>query len=235
VQALIEASEIRLDLNEPGRSRAASLPVSFVVREGEMLGVWVPEPNAAASLLPVILGRVPSLSGELRLRPDTRTAIAGPNELLGGAFDPVAALLLVDASGSDPSLDTWMRLALERERGASIVVVTASAMQAYRCEQVALAMWSLPELLSALESLVGTIGRATHTLLGTACTPARSAALALDLERANRAVRDLLERARGAATAVEDRLRVSDLAAGAAAVMLDERLLERWIDEAENR
>jgi hypothetical protein len=235
VQALIEASDITIDSNEPGRSSARSLPVSFAVHEREMLGVWVPEPVAAALLLRVVLGGAPLLSGELRRRAGARIAIARPDEPLGDAFAPDPGVLLVDAGGYEPSLETWRRLALAREQGASIVVVTASALQAYRCDQVALAMWSLPDLISALESLVSSVGRATYTLLGGACTPERSASLALDLERAHRAVRDGLERARRAVTEVEDRLRVADLAASAAAVMLDERLLERWIDEAENR
>jgi hypothetical protein len=188
-------------------------------------------PSRVPPLLPVLSGRSPPRSGELRVRPGSRVDVRRAGDLRKTAVED--SLVLVDCSEADLNLDAWLRLAVNRERGSSAMVLTSSPMQAYRSDRVALAMWSLHDLLSALEGLLGDMSRSTRDLLGGKLQHGPAMALMAELQRANRAARDLIGHARHLARSADDRLRLSDLAARFAGTMLDERVLEALIAEAQ--
>jgi hypothetical protein len=217
-------------MGHPG-SACSLQPLSFEVYEREIIGLWVPVPSWVAPLLPVLSGRSPPRSGELRVRPGSRVDVRRAGDLPKTIVED--SLVLVDCTEADLNLEAWLRLAVSRERGSSALVLTSSPMQAYRTDRVALAMWSLHDLLYALEGLLGDMSRSTRDLLGGQLQGGRAIALVAELQRANRAARDLMGQARHRARSADDRLRLSDLTARFAGTMLDERVLEALVAEAQ--
>jgi hypothetical protein len=234
VHSIIEASGITVEAGDPGANQAA-LPLSFKAAEREILGLWLPARAVASrlQLVRVIAGHAPPRDGEVRRRIGARIAVARLDGSLEQALKS-ADLVVLDADSGDMSLDEWMRLAVERELGASVIVVTTLVMQAYRCDRVVLALWSVPDVLSALDALATNMLGAARELLTEDRMPRRVAVLAADLLRGNRACRDLIGHAKRAAGDAEERLRVSELAARAAEAMLDDRILENLIAQAES-
>jgi hypothetical protein len=232
VQPIIEALGVAVDAGDASAAPSSRQPLSFAAHDGDIVGLWLP-PHPAAALVPgAIVGDAWPGPGEIRRRTGCRVALAHPGSL-DQAFRASADLVLLDATGREVGLDGWVRLATERERGASVIVVTHSAMDAYRCDRSVLAMWSLSELLSALDSLVGDMQEATRDLVAGTSPPRRAAVLAVELQRGNRALRDLIDLARRMARSQEDRLQLSELTGRAAGVTIDERVLEKLIAQAE--
>jgi hypothetical protein len=229
----LEAFGIRLDTGEESTAARARHPLSFVAHDREIVGIWLPPHLAPADVARVVSGDAQPGAGEARRRAGSHMALVHPDAPLEKDLRPFVDLVLVDATGRELTLDTWVRLATERAHGASIVVLTHAVADAYRCDRVVLALWSISELLSALDSLVEEMQAATRDLIANTSPPRRAAVLAVELQRGNRAVRDLIDLARRLARVEEDRLRLQDLAGGAASLMLDERVLEKLIAEAE--
>jgi hypothetical protein len=233
VQPIIEVSGV---LMEAGREAPieprARHPLSLVAHDREIVSIWLPRRPAMGAVARVLLGDAHPSAGEVRRRAGARVALVRADESMERAFLPSVDLALVDATGRGLSLDTWVRLATERARGAGVVVLTHSVADAYRCDRAVLALWSISELLSALDSVVEAAQGATRDLLAGAA-PRRTGVLAVELQRASRAVRDLIDLARRMAHIEEDRLRLQVLAAAASGVLLDERVLEDLIAESE--
>jgi hypothetical protein len=236
VQAIVEALGITVAACEhPPASRAEQpfQPLSFTAYDREIVALWVADRSRALPLLRVIEGLDRPSGGLLRRRDGCRIASARLDGSLRRALASAADLVLVDAGGAELNLDDWRRLAVERERGVSVILLTTSAMDAYRCDRVALAMWSLPDLLSSLESLARDMHPRTRELVAGTSPPRRAAALAADLLRENRAARDLIAHAKRRAWSTVDRVRLAELSSQAAGAMLDERMLETFVAEAE--
>lgn len=220
------------DRTEDPAAGSPRAPLTFAVFDREIVGVWLPAPSAAKALLRVLAGIEPPNAGQVRLRDGCRVALARPPDL-PDVLETSADLVLLDATSDDLTLDAWVRLATERERGIAAVVATTSPTHAYRCDRVVLAAWDPSALLSALESLASGLHDATRDLLRDATRPRRAAVLAMELQRGTRAARDLIAHARAIVRSADERLRLSELSATAAGAMLDERILEKLIAEAE--
>jgi hypothetical protein len=233
VQTILEASGVVVDDGQAASTLTRRLPLSFAAYDGEIVGVWLPPHPAARLVAHVLAGTTRPGSGEVRHRPGSRLVLAHAGAPLERAFQPSVDGVLLDATDGDVSLDAWVRVATGRARGATVIVLTHSATDAYRCDRAVLAMWSASELLAALDSLVATMQGATSDLLAGASSPRRAALLAVELQRGNRAARDLIHLTRRMAPSQDDRLRLLDLAGRAAAVMLDERVLEKLIGEGD--
>jgi hypothetical protein len=234
VQALVEASRITVEVSADGATTSPR-PLSFAVYDREILGLWLPSESfpSRLQLQRVLAGHARPAGGVVRRRAGARLAIVRPDALQEAPLKPPADLVILDAGGSELGLRAWMSIAVQRERGLAFVLLTTSPLQAYRCDRVSIASWTLPELERGLEALVENMRPATQELLGAATLPRRAAVLATELRRCNRAVRALTDQARREAGTWDERVRISELSARAAGVTLDERILEGMIEDAE--
>jgi hypothetical protein len=233
VEPIIEGVGIAVDAGLASPEPHARHPLSFAAHDREIVGIWLPRHPAADVVPRIIAGEARPGSGGVRRRAGSVVSLVRADASMAQAFRRTVDLVLVDATGRDVSTDTWVRLATERAQGTSIVVATRSAKDAYRCDRTVLAIWTLSELLAALDSLAEEQARATRDLLAGASPPRRVAVLAVDLVRGNRALRDLIDLGRRMARSQDDRLRLQELTARAAGVMLDDRILETLIAQAE--
>jgi hypothetical protein len=218
--------EAPLDGQMPTYSR-----VLGVVHRREIVGLWVPSHLSSGILAHVVAGDAASRG--VRRRTEAHLALVRPDASLSQALQRSVDVVLLDATEREVSLDAWARVAAGRAQGATVGVLTRSAADAYRCDRTVLAAWSFSELRFALGSLIEGMQAATRDLLAGAQPPRRATVLATMLQRTNRAVRDAIDLARQMARSEDERLDVQELAGRAAGAMVDERVLEKLLAEAE--
>jgi hypothetical protein len=102
-----------------------------------------------------LAGIEPPRAGVVRFPRQTRVAIANDSEPLTVAFERGPDLVLVDGLidhlSAHAEREAWVRIASERERGASVLLATTSADVAYRSDRVSLAMWNKEELYREID------------------------------------------------------------------------------------
>jgi hypothetical protein len=156
-----------------------------------------------------------------------------PGSTVGDALASRSDVVLIEdtavASNDRQVRDAWARIASERERGLAIVFATTHVEQAYRSDRVSFAMWDESRLVAGFRRLSDGMTSLVDDFLRVfeAGKGSPTAALALRLQRLNRAARDFDGEARRHAWA-----RMRGAAAELASRQVNDRVLEAAIRNA---
>lgn len=233
MRTIVEA--VDLVVGEP-----PSDPVSICLHDREIVAMLFPVGRCRGPLVRALAGVDPPRAGVVHLFDDARVVIANEASPLAAAFDLQPDLVLVDGLvdhlGPHAEREAWVRMASERERGASVLLATASADVAYRCDRVSLAMWEKDELFREIDSVRHRMHGLVRDVLETADErKAPGAYLAREIRRLSMAARALLAELRRFMSSREDLVQMHTAAVDVASELVSDHVLDALIADGDER